>query len=292
MRGKIIKGIAGFYYVHTGSAGVYECKAKGIFRNRNIKPLVGDNVEMDVISDSELTGNITDILPRTNELIRPAVANIDQALIVFASVSPAPNFNLLSRFLIMMQQNDVDTVICFNKCDEADEESIKDLCRVFRGCHNRVVITSAVTGEGMDMLRGELLGKTTALAGPSGVGKSSIRNSIFPDANSMTGEISAKINRGRHTTRHSEIFNVAKDTYIMDTPGFTSLDMLPMEPEQLRFYFDEFESYEGKCRFNGCVHISEPDCAVKAAVAEGNIDNIRYDIYKELYSELKDKRKY
>lgn len=292
MHGKIIKGIAGFYYVHTGSAGVYECKAKGIFRNRNIKPLVGDDVEMDIIDEAGHTGNITEILPRTNELIRPAVANIDQALIVFATVSPEPNFNLLSRFLIMMQQNDVDTIICFNKCDEADEDRVRDICGIFGGCHNRVIVTSTITGEGIRELRDILLGKTTALAGPSGVGKSSILNSIFPYANSQTGEISTKINRGRHTTRHSEIYNVAEDTYIMDTPGFTSLDVLPMEPERLRFYFDEFEPYEGKCRFNGCVHINEPDCAVKEALSAGKINSVRYNIYKELYNELKDKRKY
>ena len=292
MDGKIIKGIAGFYYVHTKSSGVYECSAKGIFRNRNLKPLVGDDVCIDIISESDKTGSIREIYPRKNELIRPAVANIDQALVVFAPVSPAPNFNLLSRFLIAMKQCGVETTVCFNKSDEADGRRMEELCSVLSGCRNKVIVTSTVTGYGMNELRDVLLGKTTALAGPSGVGKSSILNRIFPEADSATGEISAKIGRGRHTTRHSEIFNVDCDTYIMDTPGFTSFDAFCVEPEELRFYFDEFEQYEGRCRFNGCVHINEPDCAVKEAVASGEINSMRYDIYRQLYNELKCKRKY
>lgn len=292
MQGKIIKGIAGFYYVHTGDTGVYECNAKGVFRNRNIKPLVGDDVEIEIISDEEHTGNVTHVLPRKNELIRPAVANIDQALVVFASLSPEPNFNLLSRFLVSMEQNSIDTVICFNKSDQLETDEANKLTDIFAGCGSTVITTSVVTGEGIDELKQMLLGRTTALAGPSGVGKSSILNAIFPDANSQTGEISSKINRGRHTTRHTEIFNVSKDTYIMDTPGFTSLECTELEARDLRLYFDEFEPYEGQCRFNGCVHVDEPDCAVKNAVACGRINSIRYDIYIELYNELRNRRKY
>lgn len=292
MQGKIIKGIAGFYYVHTGKSGVYECNAKGVFRNRSIKPLVGDNVEIDIISEAERTGNVSRILPRSNELIRPAVANIEQALVVFASLSPEPNFNLLSRFLVMMGKNSIDTVICFNKSDQLDADKAENLAGIFAGCGSRVITTSAVTGEGIDGLREMLLGKTTALAGPSGVGKSSILNAIFPEANSQTGEISAKINRGRHTTRHTEIFNVAENTYIMDTPGFTSLECTGIEAQELRLYFGEFQDYEGKCRYNGCVHVGEPDCAVKTAVSDGKINRIRYDIYVSLYNEMKTRRKY
>lgn len=292
MQGKIIKGIAGFYYVHTGEPGVYECNAKGVFRNNSVKPLVGDDVEIDIISEAEHTGNVSRILPRKNELIRPAVANIEQALVVFASLSPEPNFNLLSRFLVTMGQNNIDTVICFNKSDQLEADKAAELAGIFAGSGSRVITTSALTGEGMDGLREILLGKTTALAGPSGVGKSSILNAIFPEANSRTGEISAKINRGRHTTRHTEIFNVAKDTYIMDTPGFTSLECTGIEAWALRLYFEEFMPYEGKCRYNGCVHVKEPDCAVKKAVEDGKINRIRYDIYVGLYNEMKIRRKY
>ena len=292
MQGKIIKGIAGFYYVHAEDGNVYECKAKGVFRNKKIKPLVGDNVEMDVINATELTGNVADILPRKNELIRPAVANIDQTLVVFASLSPAPNFNLLSRFLVMMDYQEIPTTICFNKSDQVSAEELKKLTEVFEGSGAQIIVTSVVTGEGMEELRDVLKGKTTSFAGPSGVGKSSILNEIFPDANSKTGNISEKINRGKHTTRHSEIFYLGEDTYIMDTPGFTSLDYNVVEADSLHYYFGEFDEYEGQCRFNGCVHVNEPDCAVKNAVESGKINSTRYDIYTEMYKELKEKRKY
>lgn len=292
MQGKIIKGIAGFYYVHVANCGVYECKAKGVFRNKKIKPLVGDNVEIDVIDENEHTGNINNILDRTNELIRPAVANIDQALVVFALLSPEPNYNLLSRFLVMMDYNDIDTVICFNKTDQADKAVIEKTVKEFEKSGSHIITTSTYTGEGLDELKTILSGKTTAFAGPSGVGKSSILNAVFPDAESKTGEISEKINRGKHTTRHTEIFNLTEDTYVMDTPGFTSLDYAFMEDKDLRFYFNEFSEYEGKCRFNGCVHINEPDCAIKKAVDNNEISRLRYDIYMEMYNELKNKRKY
>ena len=292
MQGKIIKGIAGFYYVHAKDNNVYECKAKGVFRNRKIKPLVGDDVELDIVDADKLIGNINDILPRKNELIRPAVANIDQTLVVFASLSPEPNFNLLSRFLVMMDWNDVPAIVCFNKSDQVDEAEIKRLTGIFENCGAKVIVTSVPRNEGIEELKELLIGKTTSFAGPSGVGKSSILNGIFPDANSQIGDISEKINRGKHTTRHSEIFNVAKDTYIMDTPGFTSLECADIGDTELHYYFNEFAEYEGNCRFNGCVHVNEPDCRVKEAVAEGKISKVRYDIYLEMYNELKAKRKY
>ena len=292
MQGKIIKGIAGFYYVYVSETGVYECKAKGVFRNKKIKPLVGDNVLIDIISDNEHTGNITDILPRKNELIRPAVANIDQTMIVFASLSPEPNFNLLSRFLVMMDYNRIDTVICFNKTDQVDSCILDKMIKDFSGCGSRIITSSVTKNKGIDEIREVLQNKTTAFAGPSGVGKSSILNSVFPEAETRTGEISGKINRGKHTTRHTEIFNITGDTFVLDTPGFTSLDYDVVEDKDLRFYFNEFTEYEGKCRFNGCVHVNEPDCAVKAAVTEGKISELRYKIYTDMYNELKNKRKY
>lgn len=293
MQGKIIKGIAGFYYVHVAGCGVYECKAKGIFRNQKIKPLVGDNVDIEEVEDTEINAaNINAILPRRNELIRPAVANIDQAMIVFAVKSPEPDFNLLSRFLLVMEYNEIDTIICFNKSDKADKELIDKYREFFAGSGNRIIVTSVVNGEGIEELRTCLEGKTTAFAGPSGVGKSSLLNKIFPEADSQTGVISEKINRGKHTTRHTEIFNIADNTYIMDTPGFTSLEFMGIEAVNLRYFFNEFAEFEGKCRFNGCVHVNEPDCAVKSAVEQGDINAERYRIYTELYNELKNVRKY
>ncbi len=292
MQGKIIKGIAGFYYVHAAGSGVYECKAKGIFRNRKIKPLPGDNVIMDNIDDAGKTGNISEILPRKNEIIRPAVANIDQSLVVFASMSPPPNFNLLSRFLCMMEYNGIPTIICFNKSDQADEGIISRMTDDFKGAGCRIIATSTITGQGMHELKDVLKGKTTALAGPSGVGKSSILNSLYPEAASPTGEISEKINRGKHTTRHTEIYNIEDDTYIMDTPGFTSLDYPVIDEKDLRLYFNEFSEYEGRCRFNGCIHVNEPGCIVKEAVSEGKISELRYGIYLDMYNELKNRRKY
>lgn len=292
MKGKIVKGIAGFYYVHVVESGVYECKAKGIFRKEKIKPLVGDNVEIDVINESEKTGNITEILPRKNELIRPAVANIDQALIVFAVTSPKPHLNLLDRFLIMMESKSIPVTLCFNKKDLADEKEWELLKEIYEACGYPVIFTSAAKEENIDQVRKILEGKTTALAGPSGVGKSSLINLLDPDANMETGEISRKIERGRHTTRHSELFSIGGETYIMDTPGFGSLYVNDFEKEDLKDYFREFRPYEGSCRFQGCSHIHEPGCEVKEALSEGFIPKSRYENYLEMYRELEQKKRY
>lgn len=292
MTGKIIKGIAGFYYVHTPNDRVYECKAKGVFRNKKVKPLVGDNVEIDILDEEQGTGNITSVLGRNNQLVRPAVANVDQAVIIFAAAKPEPNFNLLDRFLVMMLRQDIPCVICFNKQDVAGDEQLKLLEETYVSCGYQVVFTSTVTGQGMDDFKKLLENKTTVLAGPSGVGKSSIINEVKPDAKMETGEISRKIERGKHTTRHSELFHVDGSTYIMDTPGFTSLYIEGMEKEDLKDYFLEFEQYEPYCKYNGCVHINEPQCGVKDALEQGKISKIRYENYKFLYEELKQQKKY
>lgn len=292
MQGKIIKGIAGFYYVHTAESGIYECKAKGIFRNQKVKPLVGDDVELAVLNREDREGNIERILPRRNELIRPAVANIDQALVIFAAAKPKPNFNLLDRFLILMEYQHVPAVICFNKQDIVTEQELALLRDTYISAGYEVKFTSAVTEEGLADIRAILRGKTTAVAGPSGVGKSSLINLLSPEAGMETGDISRKIERGRHTTRHSEFFALDGNSYICDTPGFSSIYLPDMEKEELGEYFPEFREYEPACRFQGCAHIHEPDCAVKKALLEGKISPVRYENYKLLYEELKNKRRY
>ena len=292
MQGKIIKGIAGFYYIHVPEHGIYECKAKGGFRNQKIKPLVGDMVEFDVIDEAEKKGNIVSILPRLNALIRPSVANVAQAMIIFAIQEPEPNLGLLDRFLITMQQQDLKTIICFNKCDLTSEARKQELTEIYQGCGYEVLFISVEKRQGIDAVREKLKGMTTVLAGPSGVGKSSLMNQLNPQLEVQTGAVSEKIKRGRHTTRHSEIFYLGEDTYLMDTPGFTSLYVKDVEADELKYYYSEFEPYEGKCRFNGCAHVHEPDCAVKTAVGEGIIHKLRYDSYINLYEELKGQRRY
>ena len=292
MQGKIIKGIAGFYYVYGEDEVLYECKAKGIFRKDNQKPLVGDNVEITILDQQEQTGNLIRILPRRNSLIRPAVANVDQAFVIFALENPKPNFMLLDRFLIMMEQAEVPAVICFNKKDLASEEETRTLCEIYRNCGYQVILSSALEKEGLDEIHRILKGKTTVVAGPSGVGKSSLTNLLQGEVQMETGEISRKLKRGKHTTRHAQIIPVAQDTFLVDTPGFSSLYIENMEEQELKDYFPEFRRYEDQCRFQGCRHIHEPGCAVKEALENNKISRLRYEDYLELHQELKEKRRY
>lgn len=292
MKGKIVKGIAGFYYVNVAGSGLYECKAKGIFRKEKIKPLVGDEVEIEVLDETEKTGSLELILPRRNELIRPAVANIDQALVIFAVTDPKPHFNLLDRFLVMMERKEIPVALCFNKRDIAKPEEARTLREIYVPCGYPLILASALTTENIECIREVLRGKTTAVAGPSGVGKSSLINLLQPQAQMETGSISRKIARGKHTTRHSELICIEEDSYIMDTPGFSSLYVHDFEKEELKHYFREFRPLEGHCRFNGCSHVHEPGCAVKEAVEDGEIHRVRYENYVEMYRELQEKRKY
>ncbi len=292
VQGKIIKGIAGFYYVHVVESGLYECKAKGVFRKEKKKPLVGDVVEIDILDEEEKKGNIIDISERKNELIRPAVANIDQALVVFAVTKPKPHFNLLDRFLIMMESKEIPVVLCFNKKDIAAEPEIQELRDIYQSCGYDMIFTSALEQENIEEVKKLLQGKTTAIAGPSGVGKSSLINIFQPEAKMETGSISEKIERGKHTTRHSELIWIEEDTYIMDTPGFSSLYTNEFEKEELKYYFREFEPFEGQCKFNGCDHIHEPGCMIKQKMEEGKIHPVRYKNYLEMYQELKEKKRY
>ena len=292
MQGKIIKGIAGFYYVYVEGHGIYECKAKGIFRKDHVKPLVGDDVIVDVLDESKMLGNIREILPRRSALIRPAVANVDQALVIFSIVKPNPNFNLLDRFLIRMERQNLPTIICFNKQDIATDDEKDALRKGYETCGYQVCFVSALENEGLEQIKALLAGKTTTVAGPSGVGKSSLIDQLAPKANMATGAISEKIERGKHTTRHSEIIAMGEETYIVDTPGFTSLDISEITKEELGSYYPEFAQYEPCCKFSGCAHISEPSCGVKDAVEAGKISRVRYENYKVLYQELKEQKRY
>ena len=292
MQGKIVKGISGFYYVHVVGAGIYECKAKGAFRNQKIKPLVGDNVEIAVVDEEKKIGNVERILPRTHELIRPAVSNIDMALVIFAAAKPEPNFNLLDRFLCMMEYQKVPVTICFNKCDLIDPDKRVELQNIYEPAGYKVLFTSAKTGENIDTLKCLLKGKTTTVAGPSGVGKSSLINTLQDQVEMETGQISSKIERGKHTTRHSEIIPLGENSYIMDTPGFSSMDVPGFEKEDLWTCYPEFAQFEPYCRFQGCSHISEPDCGIKNALKDGQISQVRYDNYALFYEEMKQIRKY
>lgn len=292
MKGKIIKGISGFYYVYVAGTGIYECKAKGIFRNQKIKPLVGDDVELVVLDEEKRLGNVEKILPRKKELIRPAVANIDMALVIFAAAKPDPNFNLLDRFLCMMEYQKVPVTICFNKCDLVTDEQKETLRNIYAPAGYELIFTCAKTMEHVEELKALLKGKMTAVAGPSGVGKSSLVNDLQDQVQMQTGGISDKIERGKHTTRHSQIIPISEDTYIMDTPGFSSMDLPGFSKEDLWTCYPEFVRYEPQCRFIGCSHIGEPDCGVKEALAEGKISQVRYDNYVQLYEEMKNMRKY
>ncbi|GLB25910.1 putative ribosome biogenesis GTPase RsgA [Lacrimispora xylanolytica] len=292
MTGKILKGIAGFYYVQAADGKLYECRAKGIFRNKNVKPLVGDDVDISVLDETELKGNIDKILPRKNALIRPSVANVDQALVLFSVTQPEPNLNLLDRFLVMMEVQEVPVNICFNKIDLTGDERQMELAAIYEKAGYPVYFTSTCEKQGIREIKDLVQGKTTVLAGPSGVGKSTLTNLLYPKAEMETGTISEKIQRGKHTTRHSELFGIGRDTYMMDTPGFSSMYIEDMECGCLKDYFPEFEAYEENCKFLGCVHIGEKVCGVKDAVSEGKISQNRYDNYRLLYQELKEKRRY
>lgn len=292
MQGKIIRGIAGFYYVNIEQKGIIECKAKGIFRNRKEKPLVGDDVEIEILDEEKKAGNIITILPRKNRLIRPAVANVDQAVVIFALSYPKPNLNLLDRFWLSMEQQEIPTIICFNKSDDCPPKEAAALAANYEKSGITVFITSTKTGDGIADFRKALSGKTTVFAGPSGVGKSSVMNTLFPEAKMETGEISEKIKRGKHTTRHSELFYLGEDTYVMDTPGFTSLELPKIEKEEIKDYYPEFMEYLGSMQVFRLCPYHEPDCCVKEALEQGMISKARYENYKQFYEEISTRRKY
>ncbi|WP_341877348.1 ribosome small subunit-dependent GTPase A [Defluviitalea saccharophila] len=282
--GTIVKGIAGFYYVKAEDK-IFECKARGKFRNVNLIPYIGDLVRI-VPEENQVTGSIVEILPRKNLLIRPPVANIDQAIIVFAAKSPDPNLQLLDRFLVLVEEQNLDICICINKIDidmEKDYEAIKD---VYEKAGYKVIVTSTVSNTGIEEIKNELRNRTTVFAGPSGVGKSSLLNKVDPHLKLKTGDISQKVKRGKHTTRHVELLPFKEGGFVLDTPGFSSLSLENIAPNMLQNYFREFNTYRAYCKFSECSHIHEPQCMVKQKLDEGIIDKGRYERYKLIYNEL------
>lgn len=285
-KGTIVKGIGGFYYVDTEN-GVYECRARGKFRKEKVTPLVGDFVEISIIDEVNKKGSLDVILPRKNELIRPRVANVEQAVIVFAAQSPTINLDLLDRFIILVEQQHLDVLICINKIDLDENQDYKSVVETYRESGFRVVPISTYNGTNVDLLKEELKDCISVFAGPSGVGKSSLINSINGQLNLSTGTLSAKIERGKHTTRHAELMQLFENSFIVDSPGFTSLFFEHIHSTDLQFYFREFEPYLNNCRFTGCSHVKEIDCAVKENVGK-TISQMRYDRYVTIYNELKD----
>jgi ribosome small subunit-dependent GTPase A len=287
-QGVIVKGVGGFYYVESEDT-TYECRARGKFRNMKITPLVGDNVEITVSSGGCA---IDSILPRKNELVRPSVSNIDQLFIVFAASKPDPNLNLLDRLLLFAEYNKLNAIICINKIDLMNISEVRNMMAGYEKAGYRVIYTSTHTGEGVDEVRGCIRNGITVFSGPSGVGKSSLLNSINPSFKLKTGDISDKIGRGKHTTRHVELFGMEGGGYIVDTPGFSSLEIDGIDANDLDGLFPEFQHYLGLCRFSACRHINEPDCAVKEAVFDKLIDRKRYESYIWFFNEIaKNRRK-
>lgn len=291
MKGLIIKGIGGFYYVMTQEGEVVEAKGRGIFKKDKITLLVGDEVEIQMTDRDGAKGVINSIFPRKNQFARPPISNVDMFIVVFAAKNPRPNYSVIDKFLINSQLNGIEPVICINKKDLVSERDIDEIRDIY-GKIYRTVAVSARTGEGTDDLRAMIKGRRAALAGPSGAGKSSIINLLHPKADMETGEVSRKTMRGRHTTRHVEIFSLAGGGMLFDTPGFTSFDLPDIDEDQLKYYYPEFAEFNDLCRYDDCRHLKEPDCAVLAAVAGGRLNNRRYEAYVSNYEELKRRKRY
>ena len=289
--GRILKGISGFYYVYVVESGIYECKAKGAFRKENVKPLVGDEVRIQVISEEEMKGNVEEILPRSMELSRPTVANVDQALVIFSVKEPQINLRLLDSFLVNMEEKHLPTVICFNKAELATEEEKEELKKTYESAGYTVIFSSMKKEYGLEEIKAVLEGKLTTVAGPSGVGKSTIINALQSEVKMETDGMMKKMDSGKQTTRHSQLIRINENSFIMDTPGFGSVDLPKVEETELDEFFPEMREEKYDCKFAGCAHLKEPDCAVKEKLAAGNIAKSRYENYTAFYEELKDLRK-
>lgn len=281
MHGLIVKGIGGFYYVKAEDK-IFECKARGKFRINDLSPMVGDRVSIDLDKGK---GFIKEIFERTSELIRPSISNVTQAFIVFAVKNPDFNMDLLNKFLLLCNANNLKVIVCFNKLDLASKEEIEAAANSVSSTGYEVIYIKAKAGEGIQKIREHLKNNITVFCGPSGVGKSTILNKIIGSEKMETGEISDKIKRGKHTTRHCELIEI-EGGYVADSPGFSSLSVDFIKKDELKNYFPEFQEYENDCKFSGCNHYKEPACAVKKAVEEGLINKSRYEFYIKTLEEL------
>lgn len=282
MNGKIIKGIGGFYYIKTDE-GLIECKARGKFRHKDIKPMVGDDVTIKIENGK---GVIEEIHKRTSELIRPTVANVSLAFIVFAVKNPDINFDLLNKFLILCEYNNIEVVVCLNKVDLVSEEERDEIKKRINDIGYEVLYINAKEGIGIERLKERIQGNITVLCGPSGAGKSTLINQLADKEHMETGSVSVKLGRGKHTTRHSELIEI-EDGYIVDTPGFSTLEIKDlMDKNDLKYCFPEFTEYNDKCKYRGCLHYKEPKCVLKEAVEEGKVNKYRYDFYVKSLEEI------
>ena len=287
MTGEIIKGIGGFYYVATAD-GIYQCRARGLFKKKKITPTVGDQVTITLFDDEEAV--IDEILPRRNIFVRPAVSNVDLMATVVAAKDPAPNPQVIDRMLVTAERSGTEAALCINKTDLSDDEAGR-IGSIYEGIYP-VVYVSCITGEGLNDLKKLIKGKRIALTGPSGVGKSTILNMLKPEAAAETGTVSDKTQRGRHTTRHVEMFDLPGNTKVFDTPGFTSFEMQPTDGEELPLdrFFPEMERLLGCCRYDNCRHVNEPGCRIKEAVDSGEIHESRYQSYLKQMEELQERK--
>ena len=293
INGKIIKGIGGYYYVDTEN-GLYECRARGIFRKNKITPLVGDRVSISVVDEENKKGVVEEIEKRDTELVRPPIANVDKALIVFAIKNPSPNLSLLDRFIVLAEKENLEIVIVFTKVDlDADGELLEELKSIYEVSGYKVIPVSNKLKLNIDKIKEELKENTVVFAGPSGVGKSSLLNEVDKNFELKTGEVSDKIKRGKHTTRHAELLKLECGGMVADTPGFSSLTLDDIDESELKEYFIEFDKHDD-CRFGSrCIHENEPSCAVKEAVENGEISKKRYESYIQLLNEIRSgKRRY
>ncbi len=292
INGKIIKGIGGFYYVDT-ELGIYECRARGIFRKDKITPLVGDRVKISIVDEESKKGVVEEIDKRYTELVRPPIANVDKALIVFAITNPKPNVSLLDRFIVLAEKENLEIVIVLTKADLDEDRMLDELKGIYELSGYKVIPVSNKTKLNIDKIKEELKNNVVVFAGPSGVGKSSLLNEIDKNFKLQIGEVSDKIKRGKHTTRHAELLKLECGGMVADTPGFSSLTLDGIEDVELKSYFIEFDEFDD-CRFGSrCVHENEPSCSVKKAVEEGKISKKRYDSYIQLLNEIRQgKRRY
>lgn len=288
MKGKIVKGIGGFYYVDTAS-GLVQTRGRGIFRKQGLTPFVGDDVDIEIPENGD--GVIREILERRNSFLRPPVANLDCIITVFSPAKPKPDFGLVDKLLIMAESKGIEPILCMNKIDLISEKQADEMLSPY-SAHYDVFKVSAVTGYGVDKLKECISGRNTALAGSSGVGKSSITNLLIPEADMETSEISKRTGRGRHTTRHVELFKLPEGGYLYDTPGFTSFDLTGIEAKDLSKFYPEILSLEAECRFDDCSHTHEPGCRVLKALRDGNLNPLRYQSYVRTYRELLERSKW